>query len=287
MTLGKYIASNNNTISTKSSIRSIIRIIFIIRIINFTPGKYLQPNPKPQTSEFLAIQFVWDHRPSKPLWLHGRLTGQPTEPPNPNVHKPKTLCDKVIDALGTWNYGNILQFMRVVSASNLVLFSPNLKQQTKTKEALPFPVPTTRAGRFWENWLHQTWDIWTFGYFIHFRCSVCDFAIFAILLQNFDNLGTQFCYAFEWLHLGVWVISHQCSTYKYPALSTTLFLKALNLKPLSCRFWEKVIDKRFIAKFYVIVSPGEKCVFSIKSYLKTLFWGLSITADTFGRPFIT
>ena len=84
-------------------------------------------------------------------------------------------------------------------------------------------------------------------------------AIFAILSQNINNLGTRFCYAFE------------CSTYKCPALPTTLFLKALNLKAFSCRFWEKVTDKRFIVKFYVIVSPGEKCVFSIKSHLQKLF----------------
>ena len=49
------------------------------------------------------------------------------------------------------HYGNILQFMRVISTPNLVLFSPNPKQRAKTKEALPLPVPTNRAVWFREN----------------------------------------------------------------------------------------------------------------------------------------
>ena len=113
-----------------------------------------------------------------------------------------------------------MQFMRVVSMSN---FSP--KQRAKTNEALPLPVPTNRPGRFWENFpryglankfcvcgillrsatgqktqLDMTDFGHLYGYSIHFRCSVwgiCDF------IAEYRKLGTQFCYAFELLHLGV------------------------------------------------------------------------------------
>ena len=123
----------------------------------------------------------------------------------------------------------------------------------KQKKALPLLSPATRAGQFWENWPRfglankycicgiilrsatvpktqpdKTWQILVFlyGLLFHFRCSVREILLYLqFYRKNINNLGTRFCNAFE------------CSTYKCPALPTTLFLKALNLKAFSCHWW--------------------------------------------------